>query len=30
LPDKDIAKLLVHEIEKQIAYGKDKAILFKN
>lgn len=30
LPNKDIAKLLVHEIEKQIAYGKDKAILFKN
>lgn len=30
LPNKDIAKLLVQEIEKQIAYGKDKAILFKN
>lgn len=30
LPNKDIAKLLVHEIEKQIAYGKDKAMLFKN
>lgn len=30
LLNKDIAKLLVHEIEKQIAYGKDKAILFKN
>lgn len=30
LPNKDIAKLLVHEIEKQIAYSKDKAILFKN
>lgn len=30
LPNKDIAKLLVQEIEKQIAYGKDKAMLFKN
>lgn len=30
LPNKDIAKLLVQEIEKQIAYSKDKAILFKN
>lgn len=30
LSNKDIAKLLVHEIEKQIAYSKDKAILFKN
>lgn len=30
LPNKDMAKLLVHEIEKQIAYGKDKAMLFKN
>lgn len=30
LSNKDIAKLLVQEIEKQIAYSKDKAILFKN
>lgn len=30
LPNKDIAKLLVQEIEKQIAYGKDKAMFFKN
>lgn len=30
LSNKDIAKLLAQEIEKQIAYGKDKAILFKN
>ena len=30
LLNKDIAKLLVQEIEKQIAYGKDKAMLFKN
>lgn len=30
LPNKDIAKLLVQEIEKQIAYSKDKAMLFKN
>lgn len=30
LPNKDIAKLLGQEIEKQIAYGKDKAMLFKN
>lgn len=30
LPNKDIARLLVQEIEKQIAYGKDKAILLKN
>lgn len=30
LPNKDVAKLLVQEIEKQVAYGKDKAILFKN
>ena len=30
LSNKDIAKLLVQEIEKQIAYGEDKAMLFKN
>lgn len=30
LPDKGVARLLVQEIEKQIAYGKDKAMLFKN
>ena len=30
LSNKDIAKLLVQEIEKQIAYGKDKAMLLKN
>lgn len=30
LSDKGVARLLVQEIEKQIAYGKDKAILFKN
>lgn len=30
LSNKDIAKLLVQEIEKQIAYSKDKAMLFKN
>lgn len=30
LSNKDIARLLVQEIEKQIAYSKDKAILFKN
>lgn len=28
--NKDVAKLLVSEIETQIAYGKDKALLFKN
>lgn len=28
LSNKNIAKLLVQEIEKQIAYGKDKAMLF--
>ena len=28
--NKDIAKLLVYEIEPQIAYGKDKAMLFIN
>ena len=30
LSNKDIAKLLVSEIERQIAYGKDKAMLFIN
>ena len=30
LPNKDMAKLLVNEINAQIAYGKDKAMLFKN
>lgn len=30
LPNKDIAKLLAREIGAQIAYGKDKAMLFKN
>lgn len=30
LSNKDTAKLLVHEIEKQIAYGKGKAMLLKN
>lgn len=30
LSNKDIAKLLAQEIEKQIAYSKDKVILFKN
>lgn len=30
LSDKGVARLLVQEIEKQIAYGKDKAMLFKN
>lgn len=30
LSNKDIAKLLVQEIEQQITYGKDKAILFIN
>lgn len=30
LPNKDMAKLLVNEINVQIAYGKDKAMLFKN
>lgn len=30
LSNKDIAKLLVQEIEKQIAYGKGKAMLLKN
>lgn len=30
LPNKDMAKLLVQEINTQIAYGKDKAMLFKN
>lgn len=30
LSNKDVAKLLVREIETQIAYGKDKALLFKN
>lgn len=30
LSNEDIAKLLVSEIERQIAYGKDKVILFKN
>lgn len=30
LSNKDIARLLVQEIEKQVAYGKDKAMLFKN
>lgn len=30
MPNKDVAKLIVQEIEKQIAYGKDKALLLKN
>ena len=30
LPNKDIARLLVQSINAQLAYGKDKAILFKN
>lgn len=30
LSNKDIAKLLVSEINTQIAYGKDKAMFFKN
>lgn len=30
LSNKNVAKLLVNEIETQIAYGKDKAMLFKN
>ena len=30
LSNKDIAKLLAQEVEKQIAYSKDKVILFKN
>lgn len=30
LSNKDIAQLLVREIEQQIAYGKDKAMLFIN
>lgn len=30
LPNKDIARLLVQSINAQAAYGKDKAILFKN
>ena len=30
LSNKDVAKLVVSEIEAQIAYGKDKAMLFKN
>lgn len=30
LSNKDVARLVVSEIEAQIAYGKDKAMLFKN
>lgn len=30
LSNKDVAKLLVNEIDRQIAYGKDNTMLFKN